>query len=101
MQFVADATRAAGGGFTVRRCTKSNIYEIMNMQVDNMKKQVAGPHKDMVSEVVALREEVQQLRQMVNMLLDIVVDPEEGEDFGLDPTGGKKGDKGGRPLMCM
>jgi len=71
------------------------------MQVVNMKRQAAGSQEDMVREVVALRQEVQQLRQMVNMLLDIVVDPEEGEDFGLDPTGGKKGDKGGRPFMCM
>ena len=54
----------------------------------------------MVKEIVALRQEVQQLRQMVNMLLDIVVEPEEDDDWDFDPLN-RKGDKGGRNMMCM
>ena len=54
----------------------------------------------MVKEISALRQEVQQLRQMVNMLLDIVVEPEDDDDWDFDPLN-RKGDKGGRNLMCM
>jgi len=56
--------------------------------------------EQMVKEIVALRQEVQQLRQMVNMLLDIVVEPEEDDDWDFDPLN-RKGDKGGRNMMCM
>jgi hypothetical protein len=55
----------------------------------------------MVKEITALRQEVQQLRQMVNMLLDIVVEPEEDDDWDFDPLNRKGGDKGGRNMMCM
>jgi len=55
---------------------------------------------DMVKELAALRQEVQQLRQMVNMLLDIVVEPEEDDEWDFDPLN-RKGDKGGRHPMCM
>ena len=71
-----------------------------NICLNRMRKVPHAGQEQMVQELVALRQEVQQLRQMVNMLLDIVVEPEEDDDFGLDPTG-KKNDKGGRPLMCM
>lgn len=54
----------------------------------------------MVKEIVALRQEVQQLRQMVNMLLDIVVEPEDDDEWDFDPLN-RKGDKGGRNMMCM
>ncbi|MBM4248986.1 MAG: hypothetical protein FJ149_06060 [Euryarchaeota archaeon] len=58
--------------------------------------------EQMVKELVALRQEVQQLRQMVNMLLDIVVEPEEDDDWDFDPLN-RKNDKGGRNrnMMCM
>jgi hypothetical protein len=57
---------------------------------------------ELVRELVSLRQEVQQLRQTVNMLLDMVVESEEGEDWDMEGMPGKKGgDKGGRNLMCM
>lgn len=56
--------------------------------------------EQMVKELTALRQEVQQLRQMVNMLLDIVVEPEEEDDWAFDPLN-RKNDKGGRNMMCM
>jgi hypothetical protein len=54
----------------------------------------------MVKELVSLKQEVQQLRQMVNMLLDIVVEPEEDDEWDFDPLN-RKGDKGGKHMMCM
>jgi hypothetical protein len=54
----------------------------------------------MVKEITTLRQEVQQLRQMVNMLLDIVVEPEDDDEWDFDPLN-RKGDKGGRNMMCM
>ena len=60
----------------------------------------AASQEQMVKEITALRQEVQQLRQMVNMLLDIVVEPEEDDDWDFDPLN-RKGDKGGRNMMCM
>jgi len=59
-----------------------------------------APQDQMVKEITALRQEVQQLRQMVNMLLDIVVEPEEDDDWDFDPLN-RKSDKGGRNMMCM
>ena len=56
--------------------------------------------EQMVKEITTLRHEVQQLRQMVNMLLDIVVEPEDDDDWDFDPLN-RKGDKGGRNMMCM
>ncbi len=65
-----------------------------------MKNAQPAPHEEMVKELTALRQEVQQLRQMVNMLLDIVVEPEEDDEWDFDPLN-RKGDKGGRNMMCM
>ena len=65
-----------------------------------MKPVPPASQEDMVKELVSLRQEVQQLRQMVNMLLDIVVEPEEDEEWDFDPLN-RKGDKGGRQMMCM
>jgi hypothetical protein len=65
-----------------------------------MKTPAQASPDDMVKEIVALRQEVQQLRQMVNMLLDIVVEPEEDDEWDFDPLN-RKGDKGGRHPMCM
>ena len=66
----------------------------------NMRDPRPASQEQMVKEIVALRQEVQQLRQMVNMLLDIVVEPEEEDDWDFDPLN-RKGDKGGRNMMCM
>ena len=61
-----------------------------------------GPEsqEQLVRELVSLRQEVQQLRQMVNMLLDIVVEPEDEDEWDFDPLNRKEG-KGGRNMMCM
>jgi hypothetical protein len=65
-----------------------------------MKTVPPASQEDMVKELVSLKQEVQQLRQMVNMLLDIVVEPEEDDEWDFDPLN-RKGDKGGRQMMCM
>lgn len=65
-----------------------------------MKNTNHASEQELVRELVALRQEVQQLRQMVNMLLDIVVEPEEDDEWDFDPLN-RKGDKGGRNMMCM
>ncbi len=64
-----------------------------------MKSPQPASQEELVRELVLLREEVQQLRQMVNMLLDMVVEPEEDE-WASDPMN-RRGDKGGRNMMCM
>jgi TolA-binding protein len=66
----------------------------------NMRDARPAAQEQMVKEISALRLEVQQLRQMVNMLLDIVVEPEEDDEWDFDPLN-RKGDKGGRNMMCM
>ncbi len=65
-----------------------------------MKGNDTGPQDELVRELVSLRQEVQQLRQMVNMLLDIVVEPEDDDEWDFDPLNRKEG-KGGRNMMCM
>jgi hypothetical protein len=65
-----------------------------------MKMAPQASQEDMVKELVSLKQEVQQLRQMVNMLLDIVVEPEEDDEWDFDPLN-RKGDKGGKHMMCM
>jgi len=65
-----------------------------------MKNTNHASQQELVRELVALRQEVQQLRQMVNMLLDIVVEPEEDDEWDFNPLN-RKGDKGGRNMMCM
>ena len=65
-----------------------------------MKMVPSASQEDMVKELVSLKQEVQQLRQMVNMLLDIVVEPEEDDEWDFDPLG-RKGDRGVRHQMCM
>ena len=65
-----------------------------------MKNSTPASQEELVRELVALRQEVQQLRQMVNMLLDIVVEPEDDDEWDFDPLN-RKGDKGGRNMMCM
>lgn len=65
-----------------------------------MKNSNPASQQELVRELVALRQEVQQLRQMVNMLLDIVVEPEDDDEWDFDPLN-RKGDKGGRNMMCM
>jgi hypothetical protein len=65
-----------------------------------MKNANPGSQEELVKELVSLKQEVQQLRQMVNMLLDIVVEPEEDDEWDFDPLN-RKGDKGGRNMMCM
>jgi hypothetical protein len=65
-----------------------------------MKNNPHASQQELVRELVALRQEVQQLRQMVNMLLDIVVEPEEDDEWDFDPLN-RKGDKGHRNMMCM
>jgi hypothetical protein len=65
-----------------------------------MKNTAPASQEELVRELVSLRQEVQQLRQMVNMLLDIVVEPEEDDEWDFDPLN-RKGDKGGHNRMCM
>ena len=65
-----------------------------------MKMVLPSSQEDMVKELVALKQEVQQLRQMVNMLLDIVVEPEDEDEWDFDPLNRKEG-KGGRNMICM
>ncbi|MGQ9582253.1 MAG: hypothetical protein ACUVV6_01910 [Thermoplasmatota archaeon] len=64
-----------------------------------MKNPQPASQEELIRELVLLREEVQQLRQMVNMLLDMVVEPEE-DDWDSDPMN-RRGNKGGRNMMCM
>jgi len=65
-----------------------------------MKSTAPDSQEQLVRELVSLRQEVQQLRQMVNMLLDIVVEPEDEDEWDFDPLNRKEG-KGGRNMMCM
>ena len=65
-----------------------------------MKNANPASQEEMVRELVSLKQEVQQLRQMVNMLLDIVVEPEDDDEWDFDPLN-RKGNKGGRNMMCM
>ena len=65
-----------------------------------MKNANPASQEEMVRELVSLKQEVQQLRQMVNMLLDIVVEPEDDDEWDFDPLN-RKGNKGGRNRMCM
>lgn len=65
----------------------------------SMKSPQPASQEELARELVLLRQEVQQLRQMVNMLLDMVIEPEEDE-WDADPFN-RKGDRGGRNMMCM
>ncbi len=55
----------------------------------------------LIDEIQVLRTEVKQLKEMVNMLVEIVVDMEgDDDDFGVDfevPLPGKSN----RPSFCM